>query len=221
MDRPSLDFASARQLMVDGQVRPNKVYDARIIAAMRELPREAFLPEAQAALAYSDTAVPLGNGRAMLAPMAIARLVQAAMVQKGERALVIGAGAGYGASLLAACGAHVTALEDDAALIALARRVISHESGIKLVEGPLAEGWAKTAPYDVVLIEGAVDEVPEAIAAQVRAPSGRLVAIRTRNGRIGQAVVAEPAAGGLSYQAVFDCNAPAIPALRSAPSFVF
>ena len=221
MDRPSLDFAAARILMVDGQIRPNKVYDLRVLDALRHLPREQFVPEAQASLAYADVPVPLGNGRVLLEPMVIARLAQSAAVRTGERALVVGAGTGYGAALLAACGAHVTALEEDPALLALARRTLGGNAAIKLVEGPLSQGWQATAPYDLVLIEGAVEDVPPGIAAQVRSPSGRLLAIRSGAGRTGQAVLGEPSAGALSYQALFDCSAKLLPSLQREPAFVF
>lgn len=221
MDHPILDFAGARQMMVNGQIRPNKVYDPRILDAMRSLPREQFVPPALASVAYADTGVKLGNGRMLLQPMAIARLVQSAAVRTGERVLVIGSGSGYGAALMAACGAHVTALEEDPALIALARRALAGHSTIKQVEGPLNAGWQAAAPYDVVLIEGAVDEVPAAIAAQVRAPTGRLVAVRALAGKVGQAIVGEPSSGGLSYQAMFDCAAPLLPGLQRVPGFVF
>ena len=226
MDRPILDYADARNIMVDGQVRPNKVYDPRILDAMRRLPRERFVPPAMATLAYCDVNVKLGGGRVLLEPMVIARLVQMAAARVGERALVVGAGAGYAAALLAACGAQVTALEDDAALIALARVALAGTTGIKLAEGKLVDGWKADAPYDIVLIDGAVEDVPAAIVAQVRVPSGRLVAIRAGSGRsgaggMGQAVLGEPAAGGLSFQAVFDCAAPVLPGLQRAPGFVF
>ena len=107
-------FAEARNNMVDSQVRPNKVTDPRIVAAMRQLPRERFLPPALAALAYADEDVPLGEGRVLIEPMVIARLVQLTAIAAGERALVVAAGTGYGAAVLAACGARVTALEESA-----------------------------------------------------------------------------------------------------------
>lgn len=216
-----MDTAAARNLMVDGQVRPNKVYDPRIIEAMRRLPRERFLPAALAARAYSDEDVSLGNGRALIEPMVIARLVQMAAVRPGERALVVAAGTGYGAALLAACGAQVTALEDDEALLAIARTALAGIDGITLVSGPQVEGWAKAAPYDVVLIEGAVEEVPAAIAGQVRPQGGRLVTVRCVANGLCQGVLAEPSVGGLSYQAMFDCGTPKLPAFRRAPGFVF
>ena len=165
---PMADYAAARQLMVDGQVRPNKVNDARILAAMRSLPRERFVPADRAALAYSDEDVALGGGRFLMEPMVTARLVQMAAVQDGERALVVGAGTGYGAALLALCGATVTALESDPALLAIARVVVpSLTGGVAIVEGNLADGWKATAPYDVILIEGAVPELPPAVVAQI------------------------------------------------------
>ncbi len=108
--------------MVDSQIRPNKVNDPRILEAMRRLPRERFVPETAAAMAYVDEDVPLGNGRFLMEPMVIARLIQTTRPLPGEAALVVGAGTGYGAALLAACGARVTALEDDPALIAIAAR---------------------------------------------------------------------------------------------------
>ena len=102
---PPDHFTQARNHMVDGQVRPNKVVDARVIGAMRRLPRERFVPPELAGLAYIDEDVKFGNGRALVEPMVIARLVQLARVRPGDRALVVGAGAGYGAALIAACGA--------------------------------------------------------------------------------------------------------------------
>jgi protein-L-isoaspartate(D-aspartate) O-methyltransferase len=221
MDRPTADYAAARNMMVDGQVRPNKVYDPRIIEAMRRLPRERFVPPSLVARAYADEDVPLGNGRALVEPMVIARLVQMAAPRAGERALVVAAGTGYGAALLAACGAQVTALEDDAALQAIARDALAGTTGIELVSGPVVEGWSRAAPYDVVLIEGAVEDVPAALAAQVRTPGGRLVTVRCAPNGLCHGVLAEPSAGGLNFQAVFDCATPRLPAFRRAPGFVF
>jgi len=221
MPTSTIDFSQARTCMVDSQVRPNKVTDPRIIAAMRSLPRERFVPPQLAALAYSDADVPLGNGRALVEPMVIARLVQLAAVRGGERVLVVGAGTGYGAALLAACGGNVTALEEDASLIALARGALAGVAGVTLVAGPLADGFAAGAPYDIVFIEGAVEEIPPAPAAQLRSPAGRLVAVRALVGRVGQAVLGEVLPGGLSLRPAFDCAAPMLPTLRRAPGFVF
>jgi len=133
MDQPSTpqlaDYAAARDHMVDGQVRPNKVIDPRVIRAMRSIPRERFVPPHLANLAYVDEDVALGRGRALMEPMVIARLVQLARVREGDRVLVVGAGSGYGTALLAACGGRVTALEEDEALLAIARRAGGRAAG--------------------------------------------------------------------------------------------
>ena len=156
-------FAEARNRMVDSQIRPNRVIDPRIVGAMRRLPRERFLPAGLAPLAYADQDVPLGNGRVLMQPMAIARLVQLAAPLQGEHALVVGAGTGYGAALLAACGPRVTALEEDPALLAIARRALPEVAPeVSLVSGPLAAGWPAGAPYDLILLEGAVQRIPPA-----------------------------------------------------------
>ncbi len=221
MDRHIIDYADARNLMVDGQVRPNKVYDPRLLAAMRRLPRERFVPPHAIPLAYSDEDVPLGNGRVLTEPMVIARLIQLAAVRAGERALVVGAGSGYGAALLAACGARVTALEEDESLLAMARTALAGISGVDLVAGKLADGWPGAGPYDLVLIDGAADEVPAAIIGQIRTPGGRLVGVLTGKDGLGRAGIGEPVAGGLSFQAAFDCATPVLPALARQPGFVF
>lgn len=221
MNRSPMDFADARNRMVDSQLRPNKVFDPRILAAMRQLPRERFLPPALAPFAYVDEDVTLGGGRVLVEPLLIARLVQLAAVTSSERALVVGAGTGYGAALLASCGARVTALEEDAALAALARSVLAELApSVSLVSGPLSAGWPPGAPYDVILIEGAVPAIPPAIGEQLRREAGRLVTVLTADG-VGQAVLAEATAAGLRTQSMFDCATPAIPSLVPAPGFVF
>ena len=215
-------FTNARICMVDSQIRPNRVTDPRVLSAMRRLPRERFLPPNVAALAYADEDVPLGNGRFMMEPMVFARLLQAANLRENERVLVVGAGTGYGAAVLSACGCRVTALEDDPSLLALARTILPIEApGVTLVSGPLAAGWPVNAPYDLIVIEGAVADIPPALAAQTHRETGRiLVAIHAPN-RITQAVIAESTAFGLSLSTLFDCAMPPIPTLRKAPAFAF
>lgn len=215
-------FADARKCMVDSQIRPNRVTDPRILSAMRRLPRERFLPANVAALAYADEDIPLGNGRFMLEPMVLAKLLQAAALRDNERVLVVAAGTGYGAAVLAACGCRVTALEDDPALLALARDVLAVEApGVTLVSGPLAAGWAAQAPYDLVLIEGAVPEIPPALTAQTHQETGRIIAAIYAPGRVTQAVIAEATALGAGLSTLFDCATPPIPSLRKAPVFAF
>jgi protein-L-isoaspartate(D-aspartate) O-methyltransferase len=222
MDQTVLDFTDARNRMVDSQVRPNKVTDPRIIAAMRRLPRERFLPPQLAARAYVDEDVPLGGGRYLIEPMVIARLAQLTAAAAGERALVIAAGTGYGAALLAACGARVIALEDDASLQAIANRVLPDLApSVSLVTGPMTAGWSHAAPYDVILIEGAVQQIPPEIGDQLHQQSGRLVTVYAGSERLGQAVLAEATPAGLRTRPMFDCATPPIPSFRQSPGFVF
>jgi protein-L-isoaspartate(D-aspartate) O-methyltransferase len=215
-------FADARNRMVDSQIRPNRVTDPRVLSAMRRLKREQFLPSNVWPLAYADEDVPLGNGRYLLEPMVLARMLQAAGLRDGERVLVVGAGTGYAAAVLDDCGCRVTALEDDPALWAIAQRVLAQEApDVSLVSGPLDAGWALGAPYDLILIEGAVTEIPPALAAQANPNGGRILAAICAEGRATRAVMAEPTALGLGLTPLFDCATPAIPALRSPAVFAF
>jgi protein-L-isoaspartate(D-aspartate) O-methyltransferase len=224
MNQLQLDYPAARNNMVDGQVRPNKVTDPRVLDAMRSLPRERFVPATLATLAYIDEDLPLGGGRVLMEPMVLARLVQLAEARAGQKALVIAAGSGYGAAVLAACGCTVTALEEDEALLALARPVLAEFApGVKLVQGTISAGLPQGAPWDIIMIEGAVPVVPSAYAAQV-GPAGRLVGVLATPGG-GRAILGEqagtPNAPRLKLREMFDCNTPTLPSLRSAPAFVF
>ena len=222
MATPADYFAAARNHMVDSQIRPNRVSDPRILSAMRRLPRERFLPASVEALAYADEDVPLGNGRFMMEPMVLAKLLQAAALRDNERVLVVGAGPGYGAAVLAACGCSVTALEEDASLLAIARSVLPAEApGVNLVSGSLAAGWQGQAPYDLILIEGAVPQIPPGLAAQTRQETGRILTVICGEGRITQAIIAEATAVGLGVSLLFDCATPPLPSLRTAPAFAF
>lgn len=222
-------FERARANMVASQLRPNKVTDPRILAAMASLPRERFLPEGQepsSALAYADEDVPLGGGRVMMQPMVLARLIQLARPLPGERALVVGAGTGYGAVVLAACGPAVTALEAEERLLSIARRACAEfapESGrgIALAEGPLAQGFAAGAPWDIILIEGGVAAIPPALAAQIEPGSGRLVTVRVGAEGRGVAILAEATPAGLAIRPAFDCAAAVLPEFRQPQEFVF
>jgi protein-L-isoaspartate(D-aspartate) O-methyltransferase len=158
-------FEPMRRAMVASQLRTTGVNDPRVIAAMGEVARERFVPDERRALAYADALVPLGNGRALNPPMALGRMLTEARLTGAERALVIGAGTGYSAAVLARLVGSVVALEDDADLAAFAKTALAGVD-VALVKGPLAKGWAKAAPYDFILIDGAVDHVPQAIVAQ-------------------------------------------------------
>ncbi|MBR0671181.1 protein-L-isoaspartate O-methyltransferase family protein [Neoroseomonas soli] len=218
-----MDFAEARRYMVDGQLRPNRVEEPRILAALRELPRERFAPAALAARAYADADLPLPGGRAMLKPLVIARLVQLAALKRGERALVLGAGTGYGAALFAAIGGTVTAVEADPALLSIARAALAAAApadSVTLVEADPARGHAAGAPYDVILIEGGVAEVPRAIEEQL-AEGGRLVTVGLAGGPPGRALLVRRAGGAYSATQEFDAHAPALPGFAGAAAFAF
>lgn len=217
--KPGGGLVAARQHMVDSQLRPNKVTDPALLAVMRTLPREDFLPVDRRHLAYGDDDVALLAGRVLAAPMTTAKLLQLAAPRAGERALVIGAGPGYSSAILSALGLDVTAVEQDPTLLGLARAGLAATGhAVRLVQGPLAEGWAAAGPYDLVLIEGAAPAVPPAVAAQV---GGRLVGVIMPPHGSGRAVLAEPVPGGLSMQPAFDCATALLPSLLPAPSFVF
>jgi len=215
-------LTDARQRMVDSQLRPNKVSDPRILDAMRHLPRERFLPVRLRALAYADQTVPLCGGRVLLQPMVLARLIQIAAPLSGETALVVGAGTGYSAALLAACGCTVTALEESQPLLDLAKQALAVvPSAVTLVGGPLPSGWTAGAPYDLILIDGAVPAVPTAIASQLKRETGRLLTIVNEGDRTGHAILAEPTQVGVSVRALFDCISPVLPGFAPAPAFEF
>jgi len=222
----SLDAERARHLMVDGQLRPNKVTDRRILDAMRTLKREIFVPPGQSALAYIDDSVKLGHGRVLTKPLVLARLIQLARPQAGETALIVGSATGYAAAVLALCGLQVFALEQQPELIAIARAAwpsverLDPAGSAAFIEGNLAAGHAASAPYDLIMIDGAVRDIPPVIARQVAA-TGRLVTVIAREGFNGVAALAEPSTGGLRAQPAFDANTPLLPELLPAPSFSF
>ncbi|KQN80175.1 protein-L-isoaspartate O-methyltransferase [Sphingomonas sp. Leaf67] len=166
------DFEAMRHAMVVSQLRTSAVSDPRVVDAMGEVPREAFVPASQAALAYRDAPLPLGGGRAINPPLITGRLLVAADIRPTDRVLLIGAAMGYAAAVLARLAASVVALEEDAGLVGSAREAIA-DAKVTLVEGPLKAGWAEAAPYDVIIIDGAVEAVPDTIADQL-APGGRL-----------------------------------------------
>ncbi|MFK3891036.1 protein-L-isoaspartate O-methyltransferase [Sphingomonas sp. NPDC079357] len=168
------DFTAMRQAMVASQLRTTQVNDPRIVAAMAEVPRERFVPAHAAALAYVDRAVELGQGRALNTPLATARLLVQARLQPGDRVLLIGAAAGYTAAVLASLVAEVVAVESLPALAAHARDALAQTPNVTLVEGPLEHGHPAGAPYDVLIVDGAIEELPSTLASQV-ADGGRIV----------------------------------------------
>jgi len=217
------DFALARRNMVDGQLRPNRVNDAGLLAALSELPRERFLPEALRSVAYADDDVPLGNGRFMMEPMVLARLIQILQPRAEDKALVAAAGLGYGAAILGRLTKSVVAVEADAGLAAAARKTL-HElgvTGVEQVAGPSEQGAAASAPYDIVLIEGAVPEVPGAIADQL-ADGGRLATvIADPSGALGVAHLFVKQGRVVSGRPLFDAGTPLLPGFARPARFTF
>ena len=215
----STDFTLARNRMVDGQIRPARVNDPRIILAMRTLPRERFVPPALGGLAYIDTPIELAGGRQVMEPRVLARLIQLAEPRRAERALVVGANTGYGAAVLAHLGLDVTALEEDERLLAIARAATEGTS-ISFRHGCLADGVPAEPAFDVILIEGAVEQIPSAVERLVAPGGGRLVTILLR-GATGQGVIAEHSGSGLAMRPHFDASARLLPGFGLAPGFRF
>ena len=200
--------------MIENQLRPQGVTDRGVLDAMGSVERERFLPDHSRPLAYVDRAVALGNGRFLPAPAALAQLLSQMMPEKGQRALVVGAGTGYSAAVLSAIGLDVTAVESDANLLAHAR-----DLGIKAVEGALEAGYKKHAPYDQILIDGAVQVIPDAIVAQL-ADGGRLGAALIDRG-ITRLIVGRKAGGAFGYLSIADAGVPALPGFSPAKAFTF
>jgi protein-L-isoaspartate(D-aspartate) O-methyltransferase len=212
------DTVAARRMMVDGQIRTADVTDLDLIGAMLAVPRERFVPAALAELAYCDGDIALGGGRALLKPMVLAKLIQAARVKGGDRVLDVGCGTGYSSAVLARLGATVVALEQDEALTRQAKDALAG-AGVTVVTGPLTAGWPAAAPYDVILLEGATEVIPEALGRQLK-PDGRLACIFGR-GPTGQAMTYRPAEGNLAGRPIFDAAAALLPGFVAPPAFVF
>ncbi len=213
-------FDLARHNMVESQVRTNKVTDDRLISALRLVPRHLFVPAARQSLAYSDEPLALGNGRSLPSPMVAARLYQAAAVSDNDLVLVVGAGTGYGAAVLGQMASAVVSLEQDEDLLSAARATLESGGGelaelgtgdnIILVEGPLNAGWAKQAPYDVIVLEGAVEEVPPALLDQL-ALGGRLVCVLRQPGQPGRTTLMHRNSAGIVASELFDAMLPVMP----------
>ncbi len=219
---PSAQASIEQRLnMVNGQLRVGDVTDLNLLTAFLDVPRESFVAPALAGLAYLDSDQPaLGSSRRrLLAPLTLARLVQAAVVAPGARALDVAGGSGYSAAILENLGARVVALESDAGAAEAARRVLAGKAGIEIVVGDLAAGAPGKGPFDVILINGAYECLPDALIAQL-AVGGRLVGIEARDGAQ-EAVLIEKSAAGISQRTLFETRAATIDEFRRAPSFAF
>ncbi len=221
-----MDFAAARLNMVESQIRPNGITDRRIIAAMEDVPRELFVPDRFRAIAYVDEDVPLAPAgkehgpRALIEAMAFARLLQQAEIKPEDRVLVVGAGTGYGAAVIARMAAQVVALESDPGLVAEARHRLSGLDNIQIVEGPLPAGAAAEQPFDVIVLEGRAEEVPRPLLDQL-AEGGRLVAVVGETA-LARARVFTRTAQAFAVRDAFDASVSALPGFgKKKPAFVF
>jgi protein-L-isoaspartate(D-aspartate) O-methyltransferase len=218
------DFALARRNMIDGQLRPNRVTNAQLLAAIADLPRERFLPPGLRSVAYADDDVPLGNGRYLMEPMILARLLQTLQPQPQDKALVVASGAGYGTALLARLVKSVVAVEADGRLAGSAEQTVRDLgiANVRQVTGKMEEGYAADAPYDVVLIEGGVQHIPAAIVAQL-GEGGRLgtVIAAASAGALGVAHLMVKEGGVASSRPIFDAGTPSLAGFAPPPRFTF
>ena len=217
-----IDLAAARRMMVDGQVRTADVTDLKILAAMIDVPREPFVPAGKADLAYSDLDLPVGEGRTgrcLLKPMVLGKLLQLMEIEETDRVLDVGCATGYSSALLARLAESVVALDDDAALIRAAEQALTGISNVKVVMGPLIQGWPQSGPYDVIMMQGATEVVPEVLLRQLK-NGGRLACIFAQ-GPARKAMLYRNTDGEVSGRPMFDAPAPLLPGFKRAPSFVF
>ena len=216
------EFGAARAHMIESQLRPNKVMDERVLSAFAAIGRELFVPEHLRAVAYIDDDLPIGGGRYLMEPMVAARLLQAAMIERSDAVLIIGAGTGYESALAAMLARSVVALEEHPELARRARAaLVDHSIGsVSVVEAPLPQGYRQRAPYDVILVCGAVVEVPSEINSQL-AEGGRLLAVVKSASGIGRAILRTRTGGVVAQRMLFDATTPLLPGFSPKPAFVF
>jgi protein-L-isoaspartate(D-aspartate) O-methyltransferase len=220
-----MDFAAARQFMVQGQVRINDVTEPRLTGAMLEIPRERFVPTTLADLAYLDRDLPLSagadGGRCLLKPLILAKLLQVAAVEPTDRVLDVGCATGYGAALLAHLAGSIVALEEDEELARHAERNLTGlgVANVTVVRGPLSEGWPSQAPYDVIVVEGRCEIAPQPLLSQL-GQGGRLVCVQGR-GPAAKGTIYRCSHGDVSGWPLFDAAAPLLPGFAEPKAFVF
>jgi protein-L-isoaspartate(D-aspartate) O-methyltransferase len=218
-------FSTARQNMVDCQVRPSDVTDVPIIDAMLEVPREAFVPQNQRALAYLDLDLDVSEGasvkRFLIKPAVLARMLQAAEIRATDAVLVVGCATGYAAAVVAKIAGQVTATESDASLAAKARTALAGLGlGTVTVRGAAAaDGDSAAAPYDVIVLNGATEIIPEGLFRQLK-QGGRLVGVFATT-LPPRATLVTHSHDDFGHRALFDAVAPVLPGLERVPAFVF
>ncbi len=217
----TMDFEVARRNMVASQIKTNEVTDPLVVDAIGRVPREAFLPAARQSLAYIDEDVKVSEGRWLMEPMVAAKLLQMADVQATDHALVVPCGAGYLAAVMAHMAGSVVAIEADAALRDAAAKVLTELGAdtVAVVGGEIEKGCPDQALFDVIIFDGAVSSIPEAIVAQL-ADDGRLVAVETASG-VGRATLIQRTGEAVGRRTDFDAHIPMLPEFAAGPAFVF
>ena len=219
-----IDFAAARLMMVDGQVRTADVTDLRLIAAMMDVPRERFVPASKAELSYLDRDLPADDSagqaaRCLLKPMVLAKMIQLVEIGPADHVLDVGCASGYSSAVLARLAGSVVALEEEAALARKAETTLAAYPNVKVVNGPLTEGWESAGPYDVILLEGGTEIMPQTLAHQLK-DGGRLVCLQGP-GPQRKAMLYRNTDGEISGRPMFDAAAPLLPGFKQTPGFVF
>jgi len=215
------DYAAQRLNMVESQVRTNDVTDTRIHAAMREVPREQFVPSVKRPVAYAEAAVEIIRGRYLLEPRTFAKLLQLAAVTPNDVVLDLACATGYSTAVIAKLAKTVIGLEQDADLVRIASETV-HTTGVKnatIAQGALIDGFASKAPYDVIFINGSVEFIPDALLAQL-AEGGRLVAV-IKSGELGRATLYLREHGRVGQRVAFDAAAHPLVGFRNTVGFVF
>ncbi len=216
-----VDFSQARTMMVDTQVRPNDVTKYPVIEAMLTVPREAFVPDARQAVAYVGENVPLAQDRWLLEPRSFGKMLDGLNIQPTELVLIVGAGLGYEAAVVARLAQAVVALESHPEMAAQAEATLAEQGvdNVAVVTGDLAAGYPGQAPYDVILIAGGVEEVPQALTDQL-AEGGRIGAIFAE-GNLGVARIGHKIDGEINWRFAFNASAPVLPGFNRRKGFVF
>jgi protein-L-isoaspartate(D-aspartate) O-methyltransferase len=216
------DYTAARRHMLDSQLIPSQIADPDLLAAMGSLPRERFVPERLRGIAYVDEDIPIGGGRFVMEPLVLARLIQLAAPRRTEKALDVGCGTGYAAAVLARICHNVVGLECDPQLAGEAARLL-RDLDIRnawVVEGPLEQGHVARAPYDVILLGGAVEVIPQALTDQL-AEGGRLVAVVRRRGSVGRTTLVTRTGGVIASRSAHDAATLPLPGFARPREFVF
>jgi protein-L-isoaspartate(D-aspartate) O-methyltransferase len=213
------NFKQMRKAMVVSQLRTSEVSDPRVIAAMSHIAREDFVPAAQRSFAYADRGVQIGEGRALNPPLTTGRLLNVSHVTKDDNVLLIGAATGYTATVLAQLAGSVMAVEQNAKLAATAVKNLADFDNVKIETGNHADGWGPLAPYSVIVVDGLVEQIPQALIDQL-APDGTIVAAVMHDG-VARLALGRTAGGHVGYQYFADGGGCPLPGFEKAKSFKF